>query len=81
MPCSTGHSRAPNDDGGGGDKLARREFPEESIMEEASLNCGSREGRVPCGVQPSQALFDVIKAGNRELGEKDGLSGRDSYLD
>lgn len=50
-------------------------------MEEASLNCGSREGRVPCGVQPLQRPLDVIKAGNRELGEKDGLSGRVNYLD
>lgn len=44
-------------------------------MEEASLNCGSREGRVPCGIQPSQALFDVIKAGNGELGERTGCLG------
>lgn len=44
-------------------------------MEEGSLNYGSREGRVPCGIQHSQALFDVIKAGNWELGEGKGCLG------
>lgn len=39
------------------------------------------EGRVPCGVQPSQALFDVTKGRKSGAGRKDGLSGRDSYLD
>lgn len=31
-------------------------------MEEASLSCGSTEGRVWFGIQSSKVLFDVRKA-------------------
>lgn len=40
-------------------------------MEEGSLSCGSTEGRVLSGIQPSQVLIDMIKVGNWE-GKQEG---------
>ena len=49
-------------------------------MEEASLNCSSREGRVLTGIQSSQDLFDVIKARNWEGEEKGAVAWEGQLL-
>lgn len=50
-------------------------------MEEASLSCGSTGERVWSAIQPSQALCDLVKAGNWEGKEEERWPGIGSYRD